>query len=372
MVFISHKNNPDHVFAEDLAKKLELDGVACWITPESVGSSKDYAAEIPCAIKSCEYFILVLSEYSQTSAHVRKEVDLAIKYHKPIIPLQIGACAITETYEYLLSGIQKKALFQEADYAELLEKCRLGERVVSMNTKNAGQDALRRFTIIKGDFQDNMALFLKDYSEELKHTVFAIGIDRSGRVDMSSSKGILCAVLRYLSEAFSISLEILQNLIDQAKQDQLGYAPDQTFRYKDSVLILIPIKNYDGRSKESHIQLLLIANSQKNASYQFSHDLDDVEGIDSREIIIEIFNKCRILGDCAQNLFVGTMGTNGLSFPYEVITAEILNCYEYAQRIHTRPYSVFYSVRKEDLMRTGLTLDEIMQYISTVTHFFRE
>jgi hypothetical protein len=299
-------------------------------------------------------------------------VDLAIKYHKPIIPLQIGACAITETYEYLLSGIQKKALFQEADYAELLEKCRLGERVVSMNTKNADQGALRSFTIIKGGFQENMALFLKDYPKKLKHTVFAIGIDRSGRLDMSSSKGILRAVLRYLSETFSISMETLQILIDQAKQDQLGYAPEQSFRFKDSVLIRVPIKDYDGSGKKSHIQILLVANSQKNASYQLSHDLDDVEGIDSREIIIEIFNKCRKLGDCAQNLFVGAMGTNGLSFPYEVITAEILNCFAHAQRVHTRPYSLFYSVREEDLMQAGLTLDEIMQYISTVTHFFRE
>jgi hypothetical protein len=167
-------------------------------------------------------------------------------------------------------------------------------------------------------------------------------------------------------------METLQILIDQAKQDQLGYAPEQSFRFKDSVLIRVPIKDYDGSGKKSHIQILLVANSQKNASYQLSHDLDDVEGIDSREIIIEIFNKCRKLGDCAQNLFVGAMGTNGLSFPYEVITAEILNCFAHAQRVHTRPYSLFYSVREEDLMQAGLTLDEIMQYISTVTHFFRE
>lgn len=370
MIFISHSHNADHSFALMLGSRLEADGIKIWLAPESIDSAQDYAAEIPWAIKSCEYFILLLSDESQKSPHVRKEVDLAIKYRKPIIPLRINNSAISEKYEYLLSNVQIKSISNNDDYMELLNRCRFGEREVSMNTS---LKPMRQVVIIKGDYQDNMSFYIASHSEALPTTVFAMGIDRSARLDISSTKGIIRSVCEYLLTEYHISTEMLQILVDQAKKEQLGLQTDQQLNYKDSVLITVPIRKSAACSDETiPLQLLLIANSQKKNSYQLTKDVDDVEGIDSREIVIEVFNKCRKLGNRADTLFVGAMGTNGLSFPYEVITAETLNCFAYSQRINISPYNLFYSVRKEDILRADLSIDEIMQYISTVNHFFRD
>ena len=99
-----------------------------------------------------------------------------------------------------------------------------------------------------------------------------------------------------------------------------------------------------------------------------------MEGIDSREIIISVFNKCRELeadGHPVCSLFIGAMGTNGLSFPYEVALSEILNCYVYAQRLGTDPRNLYFSMRSVDMTRAGLTVEEILSYITTIVKFFR-
>ena len=105
--------------------------------------------------------------------------------------------------------------------------------------------------------------------------------------------------------------------------------------------------------------------------YKVNRDVDAVEGIDSRQIIIEVFNKCKELGTQAETLFIGAMGTNGLSFPYEVITAEILNCFVYSHRVGITPYNLYYSVRESDMKQTDLTLDDIMSYITKILKFFK-
>ena len=131
---------------------------------------------------------------------------------------------------------------------------------------------------------------------------------------------------------------------------------------------------------------MLIANSKKADNW--NGDVDNVVGIDSREIILEVFKKCDELGERAENLVIGAMGTNGTGYPYEVVTAEILNCFVYAKRKSedaaktdhdnessfkvSSPLNLWYSVRQADMVKWGLTSDEILSYISMVVSFFKD
>ena len=141
-------------------------------------------------------------------------------------------------------------------------------------------------------------------------------------------------------------------------------------QFKDALTVSIPVKTQEGG--EVPLQLLFIANSQKKESFRVTGDVDEVEGIDSREIIIEVFNRCKALGDRAKTLFIGAMGTNGLAFPYEVVTSEILNCFVYAQKMKITPTHLYYSIRQEDMQKAGITVDEMLAYIGMVVHFFRD
>lgn len=370
MVFISHKWDPDHPFAVKVRDILERNGIPCWIAPESVSGGRDYASEIPWAINTCEVFLLILSQASIESAHIRKEVDFAIRYKKRILPLKLGSFDINSRYEYLLTDIQILPVdVRDDSLRKVVDFCLLSEPEVHMAVS---QNPPRSVTVATGDFQANMAKYVRESPDELSRTMFAIGMDRSSRLDISSTKGILRWVLSFIREELHVPVDYVQELVNAAKMEQLGHGtPGEPLRFKDIVVIRVPLSLPDTPGAP-HFQLMLVANSQKSGSYSETHDLDDIEGIDSREIVIAVFNKCRELGERASTLFIGAMGTNGLSFPYEVVTSEILNCYLFAQRMNYTPYNLCYSVRKSDMENAGLTLDEIMEYITTVMHFFRK
>lgn len=365
MIFISHKSDPDHPTALRIAQILKENGISYWIAPESIKGGKDYSLAIPPAINACEIMLLILTRDTAMSEHVRKEVMLAMNHHKTIIPLKIGEFELDDSYEYLLANVQVVPFsFTEKDIDFLVSRCRLGERTVEMEiTKNPR----RALTIVKGDYRDNMDEIINEHPEEMEHTYFAMGIDCSSLLSVSSTKGILIGVCNYLQEKYGIEMSCLQSLINEAKMKQLGHdTPDQNMNFKDIVIISVPV--IDGHT----LKLLLVANSRKKKSYYETRNVDEVEGIDSREIIIAVFNKCQQLGDEVHSLCIGAMGTNGLEFPYEVVTSEILNCYVYAQRRNCAPLNLYYSVRQEDMERVGLTVDDILSYIETVVYFFRD
>ena len=371
MIFISHKNDPDHNVAKRIFDILIGERINCWIAPESIGEGEDFSLAIPEAINTCEIFIIILTEHTQKSDHVRKELMLAISHKKKIIPLKLGDFTLTDSFEYLLADIQVEQFsFSEEKINNLIEKCRLGERVVETEIS---KNPKRAMTIVKGDFQENMSYMMNERTKELEKTVFVMGIDCSSRLEISSTKGIVKHVCDFLYAEYGISLEELQRLVDIAKQEQLGHETSrEEFDYKDTVLIEVPVTIAADPDAQHFLKLMFVANSRKNNMYQITKDVDDVEGIDSREIILSVFKRCQELGEQADNLFIGAMGTNGLSFPYEVITSEIINCFVYAQRCNIRPLNLFYSVRQEDMQRAGISTDDIMAYITMVVRFFRD
>lgn len=367
MIFISHKSDPDHGTALRIRKILAENGISSWIAPEDVASGEDFADEIPRAIRTCELFLLLLTKEMQSSAHVLKEVNLAIKYKKKIIPVHLGEVELTDRYDYLLANVQTKNIGPDfGRFDEVLDELKLGERVYSVPI--GGTHSERKFSLIKGDFQENMKWILDNPEIDLDKTVFVIGIDSSSRLDWSSNKGILKDVIAMLKNQYGIGIETLQELVNTAKTEQLDH-PDggQGMRYGDSIVIKIPLC---GEKQDRNLQILLIANSSKTEAFYLRNDLDAVEGIDSRIIILKIFDKCRRLGVTASNIMIGAMGTNGLEFPYEVITAEILNAFIFAAAKGCSPLHLYYSVRMADLERTGMTTEKIYHYIRNVVQFF--
>lgn len=368
MIFISHKHDPDHEIALKIAEELKNNGINVWIAPESIAAGKDFSEEIPPAINACEIFLLILTEHTALSSHTRKEVMMAINHHKTVIPLKIGEFDLDDSFDYLLSDIQCTPFaFSDQDIQNIVDRCKMGERKVEMElSKNPG----RCLTLIKGDFQENMDYMIQEKPEELQHTFFAIGMDCSARLDISSNEGILKWVCAYLLENYGITLDDLQKLVDKARTSQLEQSPAvQGIDFKDIVTIEVPIRQQE---KQYHLNFMLIGNSRKKESFYTTHNVDEVEGIDSREIIISIFNKCQEMGAAVKNLFIGAMGTNGLEFPYEVVTSEILNCYVYAMRRKAAPYNLYYSVRQKDMERAGLSVEDILSYITMVVSFFRD
>lgn len=358
MIFISHKFNPDHKYALKLKEVLASNGIDSWIAPEDVSAGQNFAYEIPRVIKACECFVLVLTNESQYSTHISKEVNFAIKYNKRIVPVCISSTKIelTDEYDYLLQNVQIKTVdFEKEDFLDLINELKADAPIYSIEIEKDYS-----FTMIKGDFQQNIKFIIDNHLLDLKKTFFAMGIDKSSHLELSSKGGIIRSVCDFLQEEYSVSLDFLQKEINKAKRLQLKHSSDDLpMRYGDIVCIRVPLD-------KDFLQLMLICNSnQKNAN----DNLDDIEGIDSRLIILKIFNKCAELGEKASNLMIGAIGTNGLSFPYEVITAEIINAYIYSVRQKIYPHNLYFSVRLKDMENSSVKPEKVYKYISGLTQF---
>lgn len=122
-VFISYSSREVEI-ANQLKHILETNGVPCWMAPQSIPAGSDYGREIPKAIEKCKTFLLLLSDASQNSNWVPKEVGLAIGKGKIVVPFQIDNAAISEAFNFYLTNSQRISAYNRMTeaYQELLNR----------------------------------------------------------------------------------------------------------------------------------------------------------------------------------------------------------------------------------------------------------
>ncbi len=104
-IFISYSSK-EYTVARKFFDAFSARGMSCWMAPESIPGGSNYAIEIPKAIQDCQVFVLILSENSQNSIWVRKEIDLAVNLHKLIFPIRIGNYGLISPFDFYLTDIQ--------------------------------------------------------------------------------------------------------------------------------------------------------------------------------------------------------------------------------------------------------------------------
>ncbi len=101
-IFISYSSK-DKAIATALCAHLEKAQLKCWIAPRDIAPGKDYAASIIEAINHSAIMILVFSQHSNDSDHVRNEVERAFNKRIEIIPFRISDTMPSAAMEYFLS-----------------------------------------------------------------------------------------------------------------------------------------------------------------------------------------------------------------------------------------------------------------------------
>lgn len=108
-VFISYSTK-EQSSAEAMKNLLEKQGVQTWMAPGDIPAGSKYAQVINKAVRESSCFILMLSENSQNSVWVSKEVERAINYRKPIIPVQLENLVLNDEFELYISTDQVVAV----------------------------------------------------------------------------------------------------------------------------------------------------------------------------------------------------------------------------------------------------------------------
>ena len=110
-VFISYKSE-EFEEANWVKDVLETNGISCWMAPMCITGGSSYAKEIPQAIRNCKVFVLILSEKSQMSKWVPREVDQAINEGKIVMPFMLENCQLKDDFNFYLTNVQRYAAYE--------------------------------------------------------------------------------------------------------------------------------------------------------------------------------------------------------------------------------------------------------------------
>ena len=119
--FISYSTKNQDA-ANAMRELLKKNNIAVWMAPNDIPSGSKYAQVISHALKDCACLVLLLTNDSQNSTWVAKEVERAISHKKPIIPIKLEDIELNEEFEFYISTDQITAVQMIDDSSEEMIK----------------------------------------------------------------------------------------------------------------------------------------------------------------------------------------------------------------------------------------------------------
>ena len=234
-VFISFSNK-DKTIADFICKHLESNNIPCWIAHRDIRPGYEYAAAITSALEMCNLIVLVYSQHSNESRHVRSEIAIAFDKKKPIVSFLIDDTKMNESFVYYLN--RDHWLIAYPDYTK-----RIGNLIDAIKNlvNNESQQELKKAESYDGTGYE----YLKDDKLSLAIANFlkALGIRErilgNNHVDLAISYDNLAKVyvedfeydeaLDYYKQA----LEIRKNAFGDNHQDTATSYDNVGFIYED-------------------------------------------------------------------------------------------------------------------------------------------
>jgi hypothetical protein len=102
-VFVSYSSK-DKPVADAVVASLEQKGIRCWFAPRDVTPGTSWGQAIVDAIEASQIMVIILSENSNNSRQVVREVERAVANNVIIIPFRIENIAPTGAMAYFLSS----------------------------------------------------------------------------------------------------------------------------------------------------------------------------------------------------------------------------------------------------------------------------
>jgi len=104
-IFISHSSK-DKDMADEVCSLFENNGLACWIAPRDIPGGKEYGEEVILGIDACFAMVVVLTDNSNDSKMVAKEVERAISKNKDVITVKMKDIQPSKRLELFISSSQ--------------------------------------------------------------------------------------------------------------------------------------------------------------------------------------------------------------------------------------------------------------------------
>lgn len=115
-IFVSYAR-VDAPVVTPICRELEQRGRNLWVDTEDIGAGENWAGEIVRAIKNVRGVAVMCSKAAFESDHVKREVYLADRYKRRLVPVFLDDATPPEDFEYFFAGVQWLKL-QEIPAAE--------------------------------------------------------------------------------------------------------------------------------------------------------------------------------------------------------------------------------------------------------------
>ncbi len=144
-IFISH-STIDKALADYLCIAFEERGLSCWIAPRNIAPGAEWAVSITNAITEADVLFVIYSKNSIKSTQVSKEIGIADRKRKYIIPYKIDDTEPEGAFDYYLTGCHWVMPNVEAGDYKIEELCDIirlviKEREEKESTNDIKEDA---------------------------------------------------------------------------------------------------------------------------------------------------------------------------------------------------------------------------------------
>jgi hypothetical protein len=102
LIFLSYSSK-DKLVADAICSRLENQNIRCWIAPRDVAPGSDYSNQIADALETSTMMVMVFSSDSNSSRHVKSEIDRAFSLGKIIIPFRVENVELDKGLAYYLA-----------------------------------------------------------------------------------------------------------------------------------------------------------------------------------------------------------------------------------------------------------------------------
>lgn len=110
-VFVSYARAND-VTVLPLVEAAKRAGRKFWLDQQGIGAGDGWAGEIVRAIKAAGGVVVMCSKAAFESDHVKREIYLADRYRKKLVPVYIEQADPPEDFEYFFAGVQTLNLYE--------------------------------------------------------------------------------------------------------------------------------------------------------------------------------------------------------------------------------------------------------------------
>lgn len=139
-VFLSHSSE-NFKAAQEICAIIEKEGYKCFLAPRDIRSGHEYAEEIIDGIDGSDVMLLLLSDKSNSSPHVLREVERAVSKKIPIVVYELEKVQLSKSMEYFLMTHQWVDSKADKGYKSILT-CLSGFAAKAARTESEDPDSV--------------------------------------------------------------------------------------------------------------------------------------------------------------------------------------------------------------------------------------